>query len=114
MNLFAEEAAQKISEENIDCEIIDPRTYSPLDEELIFESVRKTGRVIVIDESNPKCSLASEITSLISEKCFNDLKTAVIKITAPHTPIPFSPPMEDFYIPSTKKIIEAIKKVHNA
>jgi len=114
MNLFAEEAAQKISEENIDCEIIDPRTYSPLDEELIFESVRKTGRVIVIDESNPKCSLASEITSLISEKCFSDLKTAVIKITAPHTPIPFSPPMEDFYIPSTKKIIEAIKKVHNA
>ena len=103
-----------MSEENIDCEIIDPRTYSPLDEELIFESVRKTGRVIVIDESNPKCSLASEITSLISEKCFNDLKTAVIKITAPHTPIPFSPPMEDFYIPSTKKIIEAIKKIHNA
>ena len=71
------------------------------------------GRVIVVDESNPKCSLASEITSLISEKCFDDLKTAVIKITAPHTPVPFSPPMEDFYIPSTKKIIEAIKKVHN-
>jgi pyruvate dehydrogenase E1 component beta subunit len=114
MNLFAEEAAEEMALENIDCEIIDPRTYSPLDEELIFQSVKKTGRVIVVDESNPKCSLASEITSLISEKCFDDLKTAVIKITAPHTPVPFSPPMEDFYIPSTKKISEAIHKVYYA
>ena len=114
MNLFAEEAAEEMALENIDCEIIDPRTYSPLDEELIFQSVKKTGRVIVVDESNPKCSLASEITSLISEKCFDDLKTAVIKITAPHTPVPFSPPMEDFYIPSTKKISEAIQKVYYA
>jgi pyruvate dehydrogenase E1 component beta subunit len=69
--------------------------------------------VIVVDESNPICSLASEITSLISEKCFNDLKAAVIKITAPHTPVPFSPPMEDFYIPSTAKITQAIKKLYH-
>ena len=81
--------------------------------ELIFESVRKTGKVIVVDESNPKCSLASEITSLIAEKCFDDLKAAVIKITAPHTPVPFSPPMEDFYIPSTEKITQAIKKLYH-
>ena len=114
MNLFAEEAAELMAKEGIDCEIIDPRTYSPLDENLIFESVRKTGRVIVVDESNPKCSLASEISSLISEKCFGDLKAGVIKITAPHTPVPFSPPMEDFYIPSTKNISEAIKKVYYA
>ena len=79
----------------------------------IFESVRKTGKVIVVDESNPKCSLASEITSLIAEKCFDDLKAAVIKITAPHTPVPFSPPMEDFYIPSTEKITQAIKKLYH-
>jgi len=66
MNLFAEEAAENMAQEGIDCEIIDPRTYSPLDEELIFESVRKTGKVIVVDESNPKCSFALEITSLIA------------------------------------------------
>jgi len=111
MNLFAEEAADELEKINISCEIVDPRTYSPLDEELIFQSVKKTGKVIVVDESNPKCSLASEISSLISEKCFSDLKAAVIKITAPHTPVPFSPPMEDFYIPSTKKIIDAVKKL---
>ena len=111
MNLFAEEAANLLSEEDIECEIIDPRTYSPLDESLIYESVKKTGKVIIIDESNPKCSLASEISSLISENCFTDLKAPILKLTAPHTPVPFSPPMEDFYIPSTKKIIKAIKTI---
>ena len=111
MNLFAEEAANLLSEEGIECEIIDPRTYSPLDEALIYESVKKTGKVIIIDESNPKCSLASEISSLISENCFNDLKAPILKLTAPHTPVPFSPPMEDFYIPSTKKIIKGIKTI---
>ncbi len=114
MNLFAEEAAKKLENESISCEIIDPRTYSPLDEELIYESVKKTGKVIVVDESNPKCSLASEITSLISEKCFSYLKCPIIKITAPHTPVPFSPPMEDYYIPSSNKIINAVKKLKNA
>ena len=111
MNLFAEEAANLLSEEDIECEIIDPRTYSPLDEALIYESVKKTGKVIIIDESNPKCSLSSEISSLISENCFNDLKAPILKLTAPHTPVPFSPPMEDFYIPSTKKIIKGIKTI---
>ena len=114
MNLFAEDAAKTLENEGISCEIIDPRTYSPLDEELIFESVKKTGKVIVVDESNPKCSLASEISSLISEKCFPYLKVGVKKITAPHTPVPFSPPMEDFYIPSSKKIIEAVRELINA
>ena len=113
MNLFAEEAAKKLENDSISCEIIDPRTYSPLDEELIFSSVKKTGKVIVVDESNPKCSLASEITSLISEKCFNDLKGPIAKITAPHTPVPFSPPMEDFYIPSSEKIIKAANNLIN-
>jgi len=111
MNLFAEEAANLLADEDIECEIIDPRTYSPLDESLIYESVKKTGKVIIIDESNPKCSLASEISSLISENCFNDLKAPILKLTAPHTPVPFSPPMEDFYIPSTKKIIKGIKTI---
>ncbi|PPR49252.1 MAG: Acetoin:2,6-dichlorophenolindophenol oxidoreductase subunit beta [Alphaproteobacteria bacterium MarineAlpha5_Bin5] len=111
MNLFAEEAANILVDEGVECEIIDPRTYSPLDEALLYESVKKTGKVIIIDESNPKCSLASEISSLISENCFSDLKAPILKLTAPHTPVPFSPPMEDFYIPSTKKIIKSIKTI---
>ena len=77
MNLFAEEAAKELENNNISCEIIDPRSYSPLDEDLIYTSVKKTGRVIIVDESNPKCSLASEISSLISENCFSDLKSGV-------------------------------------
>ena len=101
MNLFALEAATELSKEGIECEIIDPRSYSPIDEEMILSSVKKTGKVIVVDESNPKCSLASEISSLISEKEFSSLKAPIYKLTAPHTPVPFSPPMEDFYIPKS-------------
>ena len=111
MNLFALEAATELSKEGIECEIIDPRSYSPIDEEMILSSVKKTGKVIVVDESNPKCSLASEISSLISEKEFSSLKAPIYKLTAPHTPVPFSPPMEDFYIPSTEKIIQSAKNL---
>ena len=89
MNLFAEEAANLLADEDIECEIIDPRTYSPLDEALIYESVKKTGKVIIIDESNPKCSLASEISSLISENCFNDLKAPILKsVSYTHLTLP--------------------------
>ena len=111
MNMFAEQASLEASNENIDCEIIDPRSYSPMDEDLILSSVKKTGKVIVIDESNPKCSLASEIVSIISEKSFHDLKEPIIKITAPHTPVPFSPILEDYYIPSKERILKAINKL---
>ena len=111
MNLFALEAATELSKEGIECEIIDPRSYSPIDEEMILSSVKKTGKVIVVDESNPKCSLASEISSLISEKEFSSLNAPIYKLTAPHTPVPFSPPMEDFYIPSTEKIIQSAKNL---
>ena len=68
---------------------------------------------IAFAESCTGGMLASEITSLISEKCFNDLKGPIAKITAPHTPVPFSPPMEDFYIPSSEKIIKAANNLIN-
>lgn len=111
MNLFAEEAAITLALEGIEAEIIDPRTYSPLDEEMILTSVRKTGHVVVVDESYPRCGLAADIASLIAEKGFSDLRAPVLKVTAPHTPVPFSPPMEDFYIPSAERITRRVKEV---
>lgn len=111
MNLFAEQAAADLEAEGIEVEIIDPRTYSPLDEEMILASVKKTGRVIVVDESYPRCSLAADIAALIAEKAFKDLRAPVLKVTAPHTPVPFSPPMEDFYLPSRQRITRRIKEV---
>ena len=111
MNLFAEQAAADLEAEGIEVEIIDPRSYAPLDEEMILASVKKTGRVVVVDESYPRCSLAADIAALIAEKAFKDLRAPVLKVTAPHTPVPFSPPMEDFYLPSRQRITRRIKEV---
>ena len=111
MNLFAEQAANDLEAEGIGVDLIDPRSYAPLDEEMILASVKKTGRVVVVDESYPRCSLAADIAALIAEKAFKDLRAPVLKVTAPHTPVPFSPPMEDFYLPSRQRITRRIKEV---
>ena len=78
---------------------------------MILASVRKTGRAVVVDESYPRCSLAADIAALIAEKAFGDLRAPVLKVTAPHTPVPFSPPMEDFYLPSRERIARRIREV---
>ena len=72
----AEEAAESLSDEGIDCEIVDPRTTSPLDEDTLFESVENTGRLVVVDESNPRCNVATDIVSIVTQNRFDDLKAA--------------------------------------
>ena len=88
---MAEQAAEQLADEGIECEIVDPRTTSPLDEETIFESVENTGRLVVVDEANPRCSLATDIVARVAQNGFNDLEAAPKMVTAPHTPPPFSP-----------------------
>ncbi len=107
---MATEAAEQLAERGIECEVIDPRTTSPLDEETIYESVAATGRLVVVDESNPRCSLASDICALVAQSCFSDLKAAPQMVTAPHTPVPFSPPLEDLYVPSADRIVAAVER----
>ena len=109
----AEQAAQKLSEQGISVEIIDPRTSSPLDEETILESVEATGRLIVVDESAARCGLAADVAALVAEKGFGSLKAPIIKITPPHTPVPFSPPLEDAYVPDVARVIEGVRQVLN-
>ena len=111
---MAEQAAAALADEGIECEIVDPRTTSPLDEETIFESVENTGRLVVVDESNPRCSMASDIVSRVAEKCFDDLKAAPKMVTAPHTPPPFSPTLEDLYVPDPEKVAAAVREVTGA
>nr|WP_323127028.1 transketolase C-terminal domain-containing protein [Rubrobacter tropicus] len=111
---MAEQAAAALADEGIECEIVDPRTTSPLDEETIFESVENTGRLVVVDESNPRCSMASDIVSRVAEKCFDDLKAAPKMVTAPHTPPPFSPTLEDLYVPDPEKVAAAVREVAGA
>jgi pyruvate/2-oxoglutarate/acetoin dehydrogenase E1 component len=104
MTHMALEAAFALAEKGVEATVIDPRTTSPLDEETILESIRATGRLLVVDESNPRCSVASEIAAVVAERAFRDLKAPIRRVTAPHTPVPFSPVLENAYIPSSAAI----------
>jgi pyruvate dehydrogenase E1 component beta subunit len=103
--------AQTLAGEGISVEVIDPRTTSPLDEDTILESVEKTGRLVIIDESPPRCCLASDVSSMVAEKGFRSLKAPIGKVTCPHTPVPFSPNLEDEYMPNPRRIEAAARTV---
>lgn len=105
------EAAEQLAGESISAEVIDPRTLSPLDEETIIGSVAKTGALVVVDESPPRCSVASEIAATVSERAFDLLNGPVRRVTAPHAPVPFSPSLENAYAPSVHAIVEAVKTI---
>lgn len=107
----AMDAARNLAGRGIDCEVIDLRTTSPLDEDSILESVEKTGRLVVIDEANPRCSMATDISALVAQKAFASLKAPIEMVTAPHTPVPFSDSLEDLYIPDAAKIENAVLKL---
>jgi len=106
-------AAAALSKDGFSAEVIDPRTTSPLDEEAILESVGRTGRLVVIDESPPRCSMAADIAGLVSEHAFSSLRAPILKVTCPHTPVPFSPVLEDAYIPTVSRIEEAARAALN-
>lgn len=110
MVAFAEKAADALAADGIACDVIDPRTTSPLDEEMIIESVEKTGRLVVVDEANPRCSMASDIAGLVSAKAFSSLKAPVEAVTAPHSPVPFARELERAYVPSPIDIGDAVKR----
>ncbi|MFD1556115.1 alpha-ketoacid dehydrogenase subunit beta [Paraburkholderia silviterrae] len=106
---YALDAAQQLAKDGIEADVIDLRTTSPLDEETILESARRTGRVVVVDEANPRCSIATDIAALVAQKAFRDLKAPVGMVTAPHTPVPFAASLEDLYIPSAQQIADAAR-----
>jgi acetoin:2,6-dichlorophenolindophenol oxidoreductase subunit beta len=111
---LAEQAAEDLAGEGIGCEIVDPRTTSPLDEDTILESVENTGRLVVVDEANPRCGLAADIIALVSREAFSDLKAAPRMVTPPHTPVPFSPVLEDTYVPTPATIADAVRATAGA
>jgi len=108
---LAMEAAGNLQKKGIHCEVIDPRTTSPLDEDTILESVENTGRLVVVDESNPRCSMASDIAGIVAQKAFGALKAPIEQVTAPHVPVPFSDALEDIYVPSVAQIEAAVTRV---
>ena len=105
------EAAQQLAADGVECEVIDLRTTSPLDEDTVLESVEGTGRLVVVDEASPRCSVATDISALVARKAFGSLRAPVEMVTAPHTPVPFSNTLEDIYIPDAQRIVNAVKMV---
>ncbi|WP_312932041.1 alpha-ketoacid dehydrogenase subunit beta [Pseudomonas sp.] len=107
----ANEVADKLAAEGISVEVVDPRTVSPLDEEGILESVASTGRVVIVDESAARFGFAHDIAALIASQAFYRLKAPIVMVTPPHTPVPFSPVLEQAWIPSVERIEAAVRTV---
>jgi acetoin:2,6-dichlorophenolindophenol oxidoreductase subunit beta len=108
---MASQAAASLAKAGIECEVIDPRTISPLDTATIITSVEKTGRLVVVDESHPRASMAGDISSVVAQEAFGSLKGPIKLVTAPHTPVPFSDVLEDLYLPNAAKIEAAVKAI---
>lgn len=104
------EVAEELSKEGISVEVIDPRTLQPLDGETIIESVKKTHKVVIVHEAVKFAGPGAEIAATIAEEAFDYLDAPIKRVAAPFTPVPFSPVLEQTYIPSKEKIIAAVKE----
>jgi pyruvate/2-oxoglutarate/acetoin dehydrogenase E1 component len=107
---FANAAADELAKKGVACTVIDPRTTSPMDTDTIIESVEETGRLVVVDEASPRCNMATDISALVAQNAFKALKGPIRMVTPPHVPVPFSPTLEDAYIPSAARIVDAVRQ----
>ncbi|MBI1983943.1 MAG: alpha-ketoacid dehydrogenase subunit beta [Acidobacteria bacterium] len=105
------QAAEELEKEGISLEVVDLRTLLPYDEQTVLASVRKCSKVILLHEDTRTGGMAGELSALIAEKAFEDLDGPVVRITAPDTPVPFSPPLEEYFLPSARKVVEAARKL---
>lgn len=106
-------AAEELAAEGISLEIYDPRTLLPLDKETLLQSVAKTGRLIVLDDSNRTCGFASEVASIVAEEGFSFLKAPIKRVTRADVPVPFNVAMENFVIPKREDLIRAVRQIAN-
>jgi pyruvate dehydrogenase E1 component beta subunit len=104
-------AADALAKEGTEAEVLDLRSLAPLDEAAILGSLAKTGRLVVVDESTPRCSVASDVAALCVDQGFDLLNAPVKRVTAPHTPVPFAAILEDAFRPSAEKVIAAVREM---
>jgi len=105
------QAAEALAKEGTEAEVLDLRSLAPLDEGAILASLEKTGRLVVVDESTPRCSIASDVAALCVDRGFDFLNAPVKRVTAPHTPVPFAAILEDAFRPSAEKVIAAVREM---
>lgn len=106
-------AADQLAKEGISCEIIDLRTVRPMDHDAIINSVKKTNRLVIVEEAWPFASVSSEITYIVQERAFDYLDAPIIRVTTADTPAPYSPNLLKHFLPSPEEVIKAVKKVLN-
>jgi 2-oxoisovalerate dehydrogenase E1 component beta subunit len=112
MVYVALDAARELEKEGIDVEVLDLRSLLPFDKEAVLESVKKTNKVILLHEDTRTGGFAGELAALISEEAFDYLDGPIRRITAPDTPVPFSPPMEEFFLPKISDVLRVARELH--
>ena len=105
------QAATMLADDGIEAEVIDVRTLVPLDWSTVFESVEKTGKLIIVEEDNLTGGWGAEVAARIADSCIDYLDAPIRRVAAPDTPVPFAPVMENFYVPSAEKIVAAVNAV---
>jgi pyruvate/2-oxoglutarate/acetoin dehydrogenase E1 component len=108
---MALQAAETLAKEGTEAEVVDLRSLAPLDEDAILASLEKTGRLVVVDESTPRCSIASDVAALCVDRGFDFLNAPVRRVTAPHSPVPFAAVLEDAFRPSAEKVVAAVREM---
>jgi 2-oxoisovalerate dehydrogenase E1 component beta subunit len=108
----AQEAADILAKDGIEVEIVDLRTLCPLDREAIAQTVKKTNKVILLHEDTRTGGLAGELAAIINEEAFDDLDGPIVRITALDTPVPFSPPLEHYFLPKVEDVVREARKLH--
>jgi pyruvate/2-oxoglutarate/acetoin dehydrogenase E1 component len=105
------EAAEELSRQGIEAEVIDLRTLAPLDRETIFESLRRTSKLLVVHEDVRTGGISGEIAAAVSDQLFGELDGPVRRVTGLDTPVPFSPPLEESFLPNAGKIVAAAREL---
>jgi 2-oxoisovalerate dehydrogenase E1 component beta subunit len=105
------EAAETLAKEGIECEVVDLRTILPLDKETILASVAKTNKLLVVHEDTRTGGVGGEIAAVVCESAFNDLDGPIIRVTSLDTPVPYSPPLEEHFLPNAEKVVAAAREL---
>jgi 2-oxoisovalerate dehydrogenase E1 component beta subunit len=109
--LTALDAAEELEKEGLDVEVIDLRTLAPLDKEAILASVKKTSRALILHEASLTGGIGGEIAAIISQEAFEWLDAPVVRVASLDTPVPYSPPLEDYYLPQVQDVLNAARKL---
>jgi pyruvate/2-oxoglutarate/acetoin dehydrogenase E1 component len=104
-------AAHQLAKEGIEAEVVDPRTLVPFDHDTLLDSVRRTGRLVIADETNLSCGVAAEIAAIVAEEGFKLLRAPIVRVSRPDVPAPFSKPLEDAITPAAARVAAAVRRV---